>query len=73
MQAIVILPNVDEGDDIAALQDRLFGEVAGIPLLCRVLMTASKSGVTSFMIVHSRALSETWLRGLLEGRCSFSE
>ncbi|MFQ5791407.1 MAG: CDP-alcohol phosphatidyltransferase family protein [Acidobacteriota bacterium] len=66
MQAFISLPGI-EGDEAPEKWEKLlFRDVGGLPLLLRVIATARTSGVSSILLVHPRALPDTWLRGKLQ-------
>jgi phosphatidylglycerophosphate synthase len=53
MQALVSLPKIEP----KSLEQVVFQQVAGVPLLVRVIATAARSGATSFLVLHPRKLS----------------
>lgn len=65
MQALIVLPTLAQSEGTLR-EKQLFRQVAGLPLLVRVLATAARSGVTSALIVRPMDLDESWLRRHLQ-------
>lgn len=68
MQALISLPRIDDGKIPENWEKLLLRKVCGVPLLLRVLATASRAGVTSILIVHPETLPEDWLKNRLQSR-----
>lgn len=62
MQAVISLPGLGELEGMGGIRRALFRRVCGIPLLVRVIVTASKSGASSVLLLRPPDLPEAWLR-----------
>lgn len=71
MQILLSLPDIDEIEASGSVEQSLFRKVCGIPLLARVIATASRSGGTEVLLLHPKTLPEGWLKaGLNSARLS---
>ncbi len=65
MQVVISLPERDELKAAGGVEQALFRQVCGIPLLTRVIATAGRSGGTRFLLLSPKSLPEERLRSSL--------
>ena len=65
MQVLLSVPGVEEIEAQGAGKLALFRKICGIPLLLRVLATASRSGATEVLLLHSKDSPEARLKAYL--------
>lgn len=65
MQVLLSVPGVEEIEAQGAGKLTLFRKICGIPLLLRVLATASRSGATEVLLLHPKNFPKTWLKACL--------
>jgi hypothetical protein len=65
MQVLISLPGMDKIEALGGVEPALFRTVCGIPLLARVIATASRSGGTEVLLLYPKALPESRLKACL--------
>jgi phosphatidylglycerophosphate synthase len=66
VQALFVLPPIDDSESAESWYGRLCQNVAGVPLVVRVLATAAHGGVTSVLVVRTSATPDWWIRKHLQ-------
>jgi phosphatidylglycerophosphate synthase len=71
MQAVIVLPSFITQVDKQNATKRLMRQVAGVPLLKRVILTASRAGATEILLICPVALDQALLENFLDELSSY--